>query len=299
MTVYQPSSENLVQSLLHFMRDIKIQHSVFALPFAAVAFVLSDLPAPTLRQLFLLLVCMVSARSWAMGVNRLLDRKIDAQNPRTASRLVASGVLSQRNAKIIIGFFGLLFVVSSVQLNPLVGILSVPTLVVLGMYSMMKRWSWFCHFYLGICLGMAPVAVNLALTETVSLPVLLVCAAMTFWTAGFDILYALQDFEFDRKLKLHSIPAKLGVMNSKWVSRACFLVAASLLLLVGMLVKAGTIYYVGWIVVCSILIYQHVLLGWRSETVSDLRTIGKAFFNSNAWVSVVYCAATFSDQLFR
>ena len=276
-------------SLILFFQDIRLSHSIFALPFAAVGFLLSGAEMPGFFKSLLLLVCMITARSFAMGANRFLDRHIDRKNPRTAGRLIPSGQLASIKGLGWTLFMGLLFVISASLLNPLSGQLSVPLLVILAFYSFMKRISFLTHWYLGLCLGLAPVAVCVSLTGTVNIAVILTAVAVTFWTAGFDILYSLQDIDFDKQEFLHSIPARTGVAKSITISPWCFGVMIASLTLAGISSDSGGYFYLGVFLVALILVAEQWIV--RNATIEiDNIQINKAFFTVNGWVSVVfYC----------
>lgn len=278
-----------------FCKDIKISHSIFALPFAASIFFIADLPIPTAYHIFWLLCCMVGARSFSMGVNRFLDRDIDFENERTKNRALPSGQLKSSESLFWTGFSALIFVFASFQLSQIAGWLSVPLLLVLMAYSHLKKLSYLCHLYLGICLGLSPVAVVVALGGEVSLSVLLLCAAITFWTAGFDVIYSLQDREYDRGKQLHSIPVKFGVGRSLWVSRLFFGLMIILLAGIGMIGNKGAIYFLGVGVIALILSWEHMLV--RSWDGTSKKPINSAFFTSNAWISVIFLAFCLMDSL--
>jgi 4-hydroxybenzoate polyprenyltransferase len=294
----QPADWALAQSLRSFAADIKIVHSVFALPFAMAAFILGKLPLPSLKQALLLLGCMVTARSYAMGMNRYLDRKIDAINPRTRLRKIPKGDLSPRAGLSWSLVAGALFIAAAFTLSPLAGYCAPPVLCLLALYSMMKHLSWLTHWYLGFCLGMAPVGVAVAMTGGASLPILLVACAVCLWTAGFDILYALQDREFDREHDLRSVPRSFGPAWSLRISRTCFVLMIGALTVAGRVSGAGAIYFVGIACVAGLLVYEHVLVRDARET-GHSRHLNLAFFNMNAYVSVIYFAFSALDSFVR
>jgi len=279
--------KSFFSNFLNFAADIKLAHSIFALPFAATAIVLSKSTFPSLVLIFLLVICMVFARSFAMGINRYLDREIDAQNPRTKIRKIPSGQMSANSSLFWTLLSGVLFVISAFRINEKCGWLSIPLLVILGGYSMMKKISWLTHWYLGMCLGLAPIAVSIALTDSIAVPVLLIGVGVMFWTAGFDILYSLQDREFDQQEKLKSFPAKFGAWNSVIASRVCFVVMVVSLAAAGILSDSGFIYFLATAIVGLILTYEHWLVrDVKANGVS--KNINAAFFNVNAWVSVCF-----------
>lgn len=279
-----------------FAGDIKIAHSVFALPFAMVGLILSGAGTPSLQEAALLLLAMVSARSFAMGANRLLDADVDSRNPRTSQRAVPSGRLDLRSGWLITACTALVFIAAAFALSPLCGWLSFPLLVILAFYSHMKRISWVTHWYLGLCLGLAPLAATIALTGGVKLATVLLAIAVTMWTAGFDILYSLQDRTFDEGNGLHSVPARFGVARSLWISRGAFALMVLTLVATGLVTDAGLAWYAGVAGVSALLIWEHWILRHTANAV-DGKLIDKAFFTANAWVSVVFCAAAVVDQV--
>lgn len=277
------------RSFARFAADIKLAHSVFALPFAASAFVLGALPLPTLRQLALLLVCMVTARSFAMGMNRYLDRAIDLANPRTRGRMIPKGELPAKHGLLWSLTAAVVFVAAAAALSPLAGYCAVPMLLILMSYSLLKRFTWAVHWYLGACLGLAPIAVTIALKGEAPAPVLMLGAAVALWTAGFDILYSLQDLDFDRQVGLHSVPGRFGPARALWLSRLSFVAMIVLLSAAGHLTGRGIAYFVGVAIVGGILTYEHLLVRDAKETGKSAH-INVAFFNANAYVSVVFFA---------
>lgn len=276
--------------------DIKLAHSVFALPFAVLgAFLARTTEWPGARgfalQLALVVVCMVFARTWAMLVNRLVDRRIDAANPRTARRAIPAGRLTAGQGwAAAIGAAGLFVGAASLFwaffANPWPAILSVPVLAWIAFYSLTKRFTALCHVFLGGALGASPPAAAVAVNPSSlpSVPALWCLAGMVVvWVAGFDVIYALQDVEFDRGAGLCSIPARLGVGRALWVSRG--LHAAALLMLVGAWMSDGRL---GWLfgcgvgVVAALLVTEHVILVRRGKAGLDM-----AFFTLNGIVSCV------------
>lgn len=285
------------ESFASFSKDIKFAHSIFALPFAMSAIVIGNIPVPSPKQILLLLVAMVSARSFAMGMNRYLDRKIDSKNPRTTNRQIPKGALKARHSLFWSLGMGLVFIASAFLLNNMAGVLSIPVLVILAGYSMMKRISWLTHWYLGACLGLAPIAVSIALTGTVSAVIICIGLAVTMWTAGFDILYSIQDRQFDVDNQLCSVPAKFGPWNSVLLSRFCFGAMLFLLIVAGLISNTGAFYYIavsGVAIVLSIeqWMVRDVKLNGTSQNITA------AFFNVNAWVSVIFYAFVQLDYLF-
>jgi len=281
-------------SIRAFAADIKIAHSIFALPFAMSAFVLGHLPLPSTKQVLLLLLCMISARSFAMGVNRVLDHRLDQANPRTRGRMIPRGKLSTRQGFAWSALAGVVFIAAAFTLSPVAGYSAPLLLAVLAMYTLMKRLTWLTHWYLGICLGLAPIAVSIALTGRAPLAVLLVGIGVCLWTAGFDILYALQDREFDQQHHLHSIPSRFGPATALWVSRCCFAAMSAALTLAGRWAGLGPLYYIGVAAVTALLVYEQILV--RDAKINGTSPhLNLAFFNMNAYVSVVYFVFTALD----
>lgn len=279
-----------------FLFDIKFSHSIFAFPFAISAFFMESLPSPTAEQIILLCVCMVSARSVAMGANRLFDWKLDLANPRTATRSIPSGRLNLFNAWFFtLGFAGV-FVTSSYFLSDIAFKASVPVLIFLSGYSLMKRVHFFTHLYLGLCLGLAPNAVYTSLTGELSSPLVLLGFAIAVWTAGFDILYSLQDMDHDKKEGLKSVPSYFGAKWSIYISRALFFAMIMLLAMIGYLLDLGSIYFAGVFLVAVILAYEHYLVkdAVKGEGIPN---IGKAFFDLNAWVSVGFLIFVIAERI--
>lgn len=294
----RPLRVTLARSFGAFAADIKLFHSVFALPFAMAAFVVAKIPFPGVAQIALLLLCMVTARSFAMGMNRFLDRDIDKVNPRTVGRMIPNGALSPAQSLGWSLLAAAVFVAGAFGLSPLAGLCAVPLLGILMSYSYMKHLSWLTHWYLGVCLGLAPIAVQIALQGAVSLPIVLMGMAVAFWTAGFDILYSLQDIDFDRSKGLRSVPARFGPASALWLSRLSFVAMVALLVATGTLTESGPLYFAGVLCVGGILTYEHLLVRDAKET-GRSQHINVAFFNANALVSVLFLAFAVIDALLR
>lgn len=287
---------DIFKSFIAFAKDIKISHSIFALPFATSALFLISYENLTWNKAGLLFICMVSARSFAMGANRYLDRKIDLKNPRTSGRMIPKGELSPSQGLFWTLLWALIFSFCAFQLNTLTGLCSIPLLVFLGGYSLMKRVSALTHLYLGICLGLSPLAVSISLNGNAPASIYFLTAAIAFWTAGFDILYALQDRDFDIDNRLHSIPSKYSPRTSIYISRIFFGIMAICLFFVGFLSQLGLIYFLGMIFVYGMLFYQHWLV--RDALVSGTsKNINAAFFNTNAYISILYLTVLTIDWL--
>ncbi|MBZ0158149.1 MAG: putative 4-hydroxybenzoate polyprenyltransferase [Alphaproteobacteria bacterium] len=262
-------------------RMIKITHSVFALPFAFTGAILAASGVPSLEKLFWITVAMAGARSGAMGLNRIIDRKIDAENPRTAGREIPSGAIRVRDAAFftVISFAILLF--AAYMLNPLCLTLSPLALFVLLLYSYTKRFTWMAHFVLGIAIAAAPLGAWIAVRGTFDAEIVPLSIAVVFWLAGFDVLYALQDVEFDRSYGLHSIPQRFGIRNALLLSRTFHSITWVLLGLTGVLFHLNFFYWTGMAFVAGLLLYEHSLVKPH-----DLSRLDMAFFNMNGYISV-------------
>jgi len=265
------------------LESIKFSHSVFALPFALTAMLLARRGGlPTLTETVAIVVCMVGARTWAMGVNRVVDARIDAENPRTSTRAVPAGRISFWGMWAFAIAGALIFVAAAATLSHVALLCAIPVLGILASYSYTKRFTFLCHFWLGICLGLAPLGAWVALRNEFPLPLLSLTGAICFWVAGFDILYALQDETFDRTRGLHSIPARFGTRVSLVIARASHAVAALLFGLFGLTHNLGALYFAGLTVAILLMIWEHHLMRGGS-----LSRIGMAFFNLNGWIAVL------------
>lgn len=277
-----------------YLEMIKFEHSIFALPFAMLGMLWAADGWPGWRTFGLIVLAMVSCRSAAMAFNRILDRDIDAKNPRTRMRAIPAGLLQLRQVNLF--FYGscAVFVGSAALLNPLSLVLSpVALLVTLG-YSATKRFTPLCHFVLGPSLGIAPAAAWIATTGTLHPAILPVTFGVMAWTAGFDIIYALQDEEFDRTEGLRSLPETLGKATALGVSRLCHVAAIALLSLAGMQSGAGAVYFVGVAVAAGVLVYEQSLV-----KPDDLSRVNLAFFTLNGFVSILVFLFAWSDWFFR
>lgn len=270
----------------NYLSLIKFSHTVFALPFALIGFFLAVelTPAGLNWQLLgLVVLCMVFARSAAMAFNRYTDRRIDEQNPRTAVREIPSGAIPARQALLFVILNSVLFIVSTWFINPLCLALSpVALLVVLG-YSYTKRFTALCHLVLGLGLSLAPIGAYLAVTGEFAWMPLLFSFTVLFWVSGFDIIYALQDADFDKSNKLHSIPALMGPKNALWLSKGLHLLAGSFIILAGWYGNMSLWYWVGAGVFNGLLVYQHTLV-----RANDLSKVNLAFFTTNGVASIVF-----------
>lgn len=279
-----------VPPVVAFLRMVKVEHSIFALPFAMVGMIYAADGFPGWRVFLLILVAMVSARSAAMAFNRLVDHRLDALNPRTNTRELVTGVISRRKAWIFFGVSVALFLIAAALLNGLALALAPAALVVLLGYSYTKRFTSLCHLFVGLSLGIAPVGAWVAVRGTLDAPPFWWLVAVTFWTAGFDILYALQDEEFDRTHGVHSLVVRLGRRWAIGVSRAFHAVAVVALAAAGWAVGAGIPYLLGVFFVLGLLMVEQSLVA-----PDDLSRIDAAFFAVNGWVSVGFLVFVLAD----
>jgi 4-hydroxybenzoate polyprenyltransferase len=281
---------NVLHRITVFLEMIKFSHTLFALPFAFTGALLAAWGLPSVAQAFWILMAMVGARTAAMGLNRLIDAEIDARNPRTASRAIPAGLIGKGTVALFIVLSVLLLLYAAYKLNPLCLKLAPVALFFLLLYSYCKRFTAFAHIVLGLCLAAAPIGAWIAIRGEVSLPPVLLGLAVLFWVAGFDILYALQDLEFDRAAGLHSIPVKLGLTGSLWLARLFSAVMVLLLIWLKVSLGLGLPFLCGIAAVSLLLFYEHWLL--RD---GDLEKLDLAFFTMNGYVSVIILIATLAD----
>ncbi|HYW74365.1 MAG TPA: UbiA-like polyprenyltransferase [Pyrinomonadaceae bacterium] len=262
---------------------IKIEHTLFALPFAFLGAVLAARGIPSGWQIVWIAVAMVGARSTAMAFNRIADRDYDARNPRTKMRAIPAGALSVSFALIFTIASAAVFFVAAAMLNRLTLILAPVAVGSVVLYSYSKRWTMLSHLVLGWCLAIAPTGAWIAVRGTIGSPIPLLLSAMVMlWTAGFDVLYACQDHDFDRREGLNSIPARFGIAQSLWISRGLHLAAFAALVALYSLTNLGWPAIAGVIATGALLVYQHTLV--RAH---DLSRLNAAFFTTNAFVSVI------------
>ena len=273
---------------------IKFEHTVFALPFALLSAILAAGGWPEAPKLFWIVVAMVGARSAAMAFNRLADQQIDAENPRTKMRALPAGELTASFAVLFTVASAALFLGAAWKLNPLCFKLSVPVLAILFFYSYTKRFTSYSHLVLGFCLGMAPLGSWIAVRGDVRLTPVLLCVIVMLWTAGFDIIYACQDVEFDRRKDLFSLPKWLGVRTALNVSSTMHVLMLILLVALLTLERLGWVSFAGTLLVAVLLWYEHSLV--RPE---DLSKVNAAFFTVNGCISVLLLLAVGLDRLTR
>lgn len=277
-----------------YLEMIKIEHSIFALPFAMLGMMWAANGWPGWRVFALIVVAMVSCRSAAMAFNRIADRDLDALNPRTRARALPAGLLGLRHANLFLYGSCLLFVGAAWALNPLAFALSPVALAITLAYSVTKRFTPLCHFVLGLSLGIAPAAAWIATTGSFHPAILPITVGVMLWTAGFDIIYALQDEAFDRDQGLRSLPETLGKANALAVSRLSHVAAIAMLATGGLLVGAGPVYFVGVAAAAILLAYEQSLV--RPD---DLRKVNVAFFTMNGFVSIGVFGFALADLVVR
>ena len=277
---------------LRLARFVKIEHSIFALPFAYLGMLWHARPWPGGQIFLCLTVAMVAVRAFAMGVNRIVDRDVDAQNPRTQGRELVTGAVTLTQAGGFVLLCALVFVVACAGLNRLCVMLAPFALVWSALYSLTKRFTSACHLVLGSVLGLAPVAGWLAVEPLWNPAPVLLGLGVLLWVAGFDILYACQDAEFDRKVGLYSLPALLGVPAALMVARILHAVAVPLFALAGWVAGAGVVYLGAVVVVAGVLAVEHWMV--RPE---DLSRLPMAFFTLNGWVAVLLLLGAMVDLL--
>lgn len=297
----------------NYLSLIKFSHTIFAMPFALIGFFLGwitvkrwninnvilwpgdgepvNLSTNQLIKLFLLVIgCMIFARSAAMAFNRYLDRQYDAKNPRTAIREIPSGVIAPKNALIFTIVSCVLFIVTCFFINPLCFYLSPVALAVVLGYSYTKRFTPLCHLILGLGLSLAPIGAYLAVTGHFSLVPVLLSVAVIFWVSGFDIIYALQDEEFDKSQQLYSIPAWLGTKRALRVSELFHMISAGAVFAAGWYGRMGWLYWIGWLIFGGMLLYQHSIV-----KPNDLKRVNLAFMTANGIASVVFAIFVIAD----
>jgi 4-hydroxybenzoate polyprenyltransferase len=286
---------SLTKNIRTTLEMIKIEHTLFALPFAFLGAVLAARGIPTAWQIIWITVAMVGARSTAMAFNRIADKDYDARNPRTKMRAIPAGALSVAFVWAFTLIAAAVFFVAAAMLNRLTLVLSPVALASVVLYSYTKRWTLLSHLILGWCLAIAPTGAWIAVRGTIDSPIpLLLSLVVMLWTAGFDVLYACQDYDFDRREALRSIPARFGIARSLWVSRTLHVGAFAALVALYFITNLGILALVGLIATGALLIYQHTLV-----RANDLSRLNAAFFTTNAFVSVILFLTFGSAVFFR
>ena len=288
-------SAGIVSNIRTTLEMIKIEHTLFALPFALLGAVLAARGLPSIAQILWITVAMVGARSTAMAFNRVADKEYDARNPRTRTRAIPAGQLSVAFV-LVFTFVGAgIFLFAAAMLNRLTLILAPIALASIVLYSYTKRWTMFSHIVLGWCLAIAPTGAWIAVRGTIDSPApLLLSLVVLLWTAGFDVLYACQDYEFDRREGLYSIPARFGIAQALWISRGLHAGAFVALVALYFVTHLGLLAVAGVIATGALLVYQHTLV-----RANDLSKLNAAFFTTNAFVSVILFLTFGGAEFFR
>jgi 4-hydroxybenzoate polyprenyltransferase len=284
-------------AMLHYMSMVKFGHTLFAMPFALTGFflgVMNNRSGLSWKLLALVVLCMVFARNAAMAFNRYIDREIDAKNPRTALREIPAGIVKARSALIFVILNSILFITCTWFINPVTFYLAPVALIVVLGYSLTKKFTSLCHFVLGIGLALAPIGAYLAVTGKFDLLPIFYSFLVLFWVSGFDMLYALQDEEFDKSMNLRSIVVLLGKKGALRLSVIVHVISAGLVLAIGILAGFGVYYWVGSIIFAGLLAYQHMIV--KPE---DLSRLNLAFFTTNGVASVIFAAFNITDILMK
>ena len=270
----------------HLLDAIKFEHTVFALPFAYIAMILAADGWPGWWTATWVTVAMVGARTCAMAVNRVVDREIDARNPRTAGRHLPRGLLRPATLGVLAAAGAVVMLVAAAMLNPLCLALAPLALVFLIGYSYTKRFTWTSHWILGFTDGVAAAGGWIAVRGRLDPPALALWFALTVWIAGFDLIYACQDVDFDRTHGLYSFPARFGIATALRTAQICHALTAGAFALVAILLGLGPLYWIGWLAVVGLLVYEHSLV-----SPTDLSRLDVAFFNVNGYIAVIVLAS--------
>ena len=271
-----------------FFRLIRFSHTIFALPFALGALIVAAHGLPSLRTLLLVVICMVFARTAAMLFNRLIDWSLDQRNPRTASRHL---LISKSAAFVLLALSSAGFILAAAAINRLSLLLAPVALAIIFFYSVTKRFTSATHFFLGLALAIAPVGAWIAQRGHIDLAPLVLAAGVICWVAGFDLIYATQDYDFDRREGIRSLVVKLGIARSLRLAQLLHLLTFAALIAFGLVARLGAVYYCAMLIVAAALFYEH-----KTEKL-DLVGINRAFFHSNAFVSAVFLLAVCVDRL--
>jgi 4-hydroxybenzoate polyprenyltransferase len=275
--------------ITRFLRLIRFSHTIFALPFALASLVVAANGRPSSRVFVLVVLCMVFARTAAMLFNRVVDWGIDQRNPRTRSRHLLA---SKPVAILSIIVSSVLFIFCAAKINSLTFALSPVALALIFFYSLTKRFTDTTHFFLGLALGIAPIAAWIAQTGQVGLPSVILALGVVCWVAGFDLIYSIQDYDFDRGEGLHSLVVRLGIARSLWFAQLLHLMMFVALIVFGIVAKLGSLYFSAMILVAAALVFEH-----RSARLLDVIGINRAFFQSNAFVSALFLIAVWFDRV--
>jgi 4-hydroxybenzoate polyprenyltransferase len=276
-------------ALTRFLQLIRFSHTIFALPFALGSLVVAANGLPSTRTLLLVLICMISARTAAMLFNRLVDWSLDQRNPRTASRHL---LLSKSTVLVSLVFSSAVFLAAAAAINRMTFLLSPLALAIIFFYSLTKRFTAATHFFLGLALAISPIGAWIAQRGEVDLAPFILSIGVICWVAGFDLIYATQDLEFDRREGIRSLVVKLGIRESLQVAQLLHIAMVGMLVAFGFVAKLGSIYYCTMAFVAAALVYEH-----RSARGLDVAGINRAFFQTNAFVSAVFLIAVCLDRL--
>ena len=280
-----------------YLSLVKFSHTIFALPFAITGFFLGVFHSGeevNLKLFLLVILCMVFARNAAMAFNRYADRKFDSLNPRTLMREIPRGIVSPRSALFFVILNSVLFITTTAFINKLTFILSPVALAVILGYSLTKKYTSLCHFVLGIGLSLAPIGAYLAVTGKFHILPVFYSLLVLFWVSGFDMLYALQDYDFDNKMKLKSMVVYLGRKGAMQLSIITHVASAIFVLLIGIRAEFGLLYWVGSFIFAGLLAYQHMIL-----KPGDLSRLNIAFFTTNGIASLIFAIFNISDIIFK
>ncbi len=302
MTIVQARAQSLAAKLAVFAADIKISHTVFAMPWAVLATVMAwdRVGGAIAGKLALVVLCMATARTVAMAANRIFDAQLDARNPRTARRAIPGGRLSRRFFWGVLGTCAIVFVAATALFwlayqNPWPGVLGAPVLAYLCFYPFMKRFTWGCHFYLGLALGLAPICAWVAVAGSIAWEPIVMAAAVMCWTAGFDIIYACLDYQSDLETQVASVPARMGIRRALSVSRITHATAAALLIWLGVLSpQLSTSYFIGSGCAIALLLIEHAMV-----KADDLSKVNVAFFAVNGVISLVVGISGIADVVMQ
>ncbi len=280
-----------MEKLNSFLKMIKVEHTLFAFPFALTGAIIAANGLPDLKTLFWIGIAVLGGRSGAMGLNRVADAKFDAKNPRTSNREIPAGKLSIKEGWIYVIISFLIYEFAAYMLNPLCFKLSIIPLFVFILYSYTKRFTYLCHAVLGVALGLAPIGAWVAVKGTVNIGIVLLGLAVTFWVVGFDIIYAVQDIDFDKNEGLYSIPVLIGTHNSLYLARLLHLIAFSLFFYIKFYFDLSWLYLIGVLVSGVFMFKEHSMI-----KPDDLKNLDMAFFNMNAYISLCIFVFTFLDR---
>jgi 4-hydroxybenzoate polyprenyltransferase len=288
---------NLFRSVQNYFSLVKFSHTVFAMPFALIGFSLAvsrDEYDFSIRLLLLIILCMIFARNAAMGFNRLVDRRVDALNPRTKNREIPTGIIGARAAAVFIIINAILFIITTAFVNLLTLYLSPVTLLVILGYSLTKRITSLCHFILGLGLSLAPIGAYIAVTGTFSIIPLIYSFIVLTWVSGFDIIYALQDDEFDKSNQLLSLPSVTGRKKALTISILVHFITFILVIVAGLMRNGGLLFWSGAVIFSSLLLYQHLIVKH-----DDLSKVTLAFGTTNGIASILFAIFVILDLLSR